>query len=145
MRYIRGHATRGKSVSPETREKLSQAMTGREHTWGDKISAAQRGALGPNWQGGVIQREGRTLRYVGREHPLADSYGYAYEHRLVAAEHMDRSLERADHVHHIDLDPQNNEPSNLAVLTRRDHRHLHNLVGRGVGPRVALWMVAECV
>jgi hypothetical protein len=36
-------------------------------------------------------------------------------------EHDTRSLE----IHHKDRNPQNNDPQNLRVLTRREHQELH--------------------
>lgn len=41
------------------------------------------------------------------------------EHRAIAA-HVD-----GIHVHHIDHDPGNNDPSNLVILTKSEHARLH--------------------
>jgi hypothetical protein len=40
-----------------------------------------------NWKGGkTVTSRGYVLVWVGKDHPLADVRGYAYEHRLVAAQ-----------------------------------------------------------
>lgn len=46
--------------------------------------------------------------------------GYAYEHRLVMAKQLGRSLEDYETVHHIDGNQQNNAPENLQL---RQGRH----------------------
>ena len=55
--------------------------------------------------------------------------GYTFEHRIVAAKSL-QIPELAAHleVHHIDGDKTNNDPDNLAVVTKRGHRHLHKLL-----------------
>lgn len=108
------------------------------------MSEAQIGTKGNNWRGGEIVREGRRLVYVGREHPMADSYGYVYEHRLIVAEYRGRILRPSEHVHHIDLDPMNNHPTNLVLLTQGQHRRLHNLISQqGMSPTDALGSVLD--
>lgn len=32
-------------------------------------------------------------------------------------------------IHHIDSNPSNNDPKNLKVLTREEHKKLHNRLG----------------
>ena len=144
MRFIFGHSSRGRQVSGETRAKISAFHKGRptsEETK-RKMSAAQLGPKGSKWRGGVIEREGRRLLYVGREHPMADTYGYVYEHRLVMAEVLGRMLEQDEHVHHIDVDPLNNTPGNLVVVTRSQHTTLHALIRSGIEtPKSALDLV----
>lgn len=71
-----------------------------------------------NWKGGkTVTSHGYVLVWVGKDHPLADVRGYAYEHRLVAAEKEGRDLDSKEHVHHKDEDTTNNDPSNLEVKT----------------------------
>lgn len=133
MRFIRGHAMKGKNLSPESREAISKAHKGKNTSDATKakMRQAQLGPKGHNWRGGKTMREGRQLVYVGRDHPLADVYGYAYEHRLKASEREGRMLGPTEHVHHRDLNPLNNEIDNLLVLTRGQHRRLHNLLKKG--------------
>jgi hypothetical protein len=65
---------------------------------------------------------GKTYKkYLGR-----------HEHRVVAEEMLGRSLRPDEVVHHIDGDKTNNSPSNLAVMTRKEHAALHaKLAGFG--------------
>lgn len=140
MRFIRGHAMRGRTLTEEQRYASGSSRRGKamsaEHR--RKISEAQAGERGNNWQGGRVVREGRVLVCVGRGHPLADVYGYAYEHRVVASEMLGRPLREDEHVHHIDLDPMNNAIENLAVMSNSQHRRLHNRIRAGIAPRDAL-------
>lgn len=126
---------RGKTASPETRRKIGEKSRAAVRTpeWRARISESQRGEKGNNWRGGRIVREGRVLIYVGRDHPMADQYGYVYEHRLVAAQKLGRALTRRDAVHHIDLDPANNHPDNIVVLTPNEHITLHSRFIRSAG------------
>jgi YHS domain-containing protein len=47
-----------------------------------------------------------------------------HEHVVVAEEILGRKLRADEVVHHIDENIRNNEPSNLAVMTRSDHSRL---------------------
>lgn len=140
MRFVRGHAMRGRTLTDEQRYASGSSRRGKtmspEHR--RKIGEAQTGERGNNWRGGRIVRDGRVLVYVGREHSLADVYGYAYEHRVVASETLGRPLRDDEHVHHIDLDPMNNAAENLAVMSNSQHRRLHNRIRAGIAPRDAL-------
>lgn len=51
--------------------------------------------------------------------------GYVGEHRLVMEKHLDRFLEKNEVVHHIDRNKQNNNISNLQVMTNSEHLKLH--------------------
>lgn len=69
-----------------------------------------------NWRGGrSIASNGYMLVRVGVGHPMADVRGYAYAHRIVAAEKIGRMLATVEHVHHVDGDKLNNDPANLEV------------------------------
>lgn len=53
------------------------------------------------------------------EHRSPETYlkdGRVHAHRVVAAAVLGRSLEPGEIVHHVDLNKQNNHPSNLAVF-----------------------------
>jgi hypothetical protein len=133
VRFIRGHAMKGRKLSPEQAQRAGAARRGQRNTpeHNRKISEAQLGEKSSNWRGGRIIREGRVLIYVGREHPLADIYGYAYEHRLVMAAELDKRKGRRMFVHHRDLNPRNNDTANLLLLTNSQHTSLHNLLRKG--------------
>ena len=91
----------------------------------------QAGARNPNWKGGrVIEPRGYVLIRVGVGHPLADVRGYAYEHRLVAAERA--KLLPGLVVHHENERTGDNDPSNLEPLTRAEHGRRHRKYERGL-------------
>ena len=84
-----------------------------------------------NWKGGrVVASNGYMLVHVGKDHPLADVRGYAYEHRLVAEAALGRPLAPGEVVHHRDHDKQNNHPDNLEVVNRAEHGVAHRTVGK---------------
>jgi hypothetical protein len=49
-----------------------------------------------------------------------------YEHREIAERSLGRKLNEGEVVHHIDHVRDNNKPSNLCVMSDKDHRHYHN-------------------
>lgn len=71
---------------------------------------------------------GYILVFVGKEHHLADVRGYAYEHRVVMESKIGRKLLSSELVHHIDENPENNDPTNLELTTRAEHVRHHNPV-----------------
>lgn len=58
------------------------------------------------------------------DHPRAQ-HGYVWEHVLVVEKELGRYLEPDEVVHHIDRRKDNNDPSNLLVLTKKQHCALH--------------------
>ena len=57
-----------------------------------------------------------------------DTYKKLYgrhEHRVIAEKILGRKLRSDEHVHHIDMNKHNNDPSNLAVMDGEDHLKLH--------------------
>jgi len=46
-------------------------------------------------------------------------------HRVVAEQSLGRPLHADEVVHHVDGQPLNNDPDNLAVVTRREHFFIH--------------------
>lgn len=70
------------------------------------------------------------------DHPLADSHGFVFQHRLVAEQHLltsensfeingRRYLKKEYHVHHKNFDRMDNRPENLVVMTAAEHRSMH--------------------
>lgn len=52
--------------------------------------------------------------------------GLDYIYRIIAGEKLNRTLKRSEVVHHLDLDSENNDPSNLIVFhSQSEHRRFH--------------------
>ncbi|MEN6325822.1 MAG: HNH endonuclease [Syntrophomonas sp.] len=69
----------------------------------------------PNWKGGrTIASNGYVLVKMPG-HPMADSRGYVYEHRLVAERKLGRPLLPGEIVHHKDGYKQNDSDENIEV------------------------------
>lgn len=75
------------------------------------------------------------------DHPYANEYGRVKKHRLIVEQHHDmfddkffeivngkKYLKKCFFVHHIDGNHGNNNVNNLAVLSRAEHRRVHNLM-----------------
>ena len=62
-------------------------------------------------------------------HPYADSMGRIALHRYVMEQKIGRYLLPTEHVHHIDKNVNNNDPSNLEILTNSQHVILHHSTG----------------
>lgn len=73
----------------------------------------------PNWTGGRQIQNGYVFLNVGGGRRVQ-------EHRIIAEQKIGRKLLPSEVVHHIDGDKTNNDPSNLVVLTRAEHRALHD-------------------
>lgn len=78
----------------------------------------------------TIQRNGYEMRFVrgrlkagGGTSPGGGRYVYA--HRLVMEEALGRELRSEEIVHHLDGDPLNNAPENLALTDRSEHAREH--------------------
>lgn len=71
----------------------------------------------------VFTDHGYVLVYVGKDHHLAFSNGYAYEHRVVMERKLGRRLQQGEVVHHIDHDGRNNDERNLELMSSRWHHN----------------------
>jgi hypothetical protein len=66
----------------------------------------------------TVTGQGYVLVKVGRLHPAANVRGWAYEHRLVAAERLGRPLADGETVVHRNGVQDDNRPENLDVVAR---------------------------
>lgn len=69
-------------------------------------------------------RNAMIKRTIASPNTYKKLYGQ-HEHRAVAENILGRKILNTEHVHHIDFDKHNNDPSNLAVMSRQDHLKLH--------------------
>ena len=77
------------------------------------------------WKGGRrINSSGYILIY-SRGHPKADANHYVREHILVMEKMIGRHLDKNECVHHKDENRQNNDISNLQLMTRAEHMKYH--------------------
>ena len=71
-----------------------------------------------NWKGGHIDQAGyiKIKQIDGR---------YLFQHRIVMEKYLGRPLTDDEKVHHIDGNKQNNDTSNLIVVTQSEHMAIH--------------------
>jgi len=68
------------------------------------------------------------LVYLPKHH-RAVHLGYVFEHIIVAEKKLGRKLRVGEVVHHLDHNGQNNNPNNLKVMTRSEHKKEHAEIG----------------
>ena len=79
-----------------------------------------------NWKGGrKISPKGYIL-ILKKGHPLADSRGYIFEHRLVMCEYLEKIIDPKLIVHHINGIKTDNQIENLKLMTNAEHTILHH-------------------
>lgn len=97
----------------------------------------KKGDRHPAWRGGtVIDRDG-YIRTYDPAHPWPRRPGYVLEHVRVMELQIGRRLTTEEIIHHKDHDRQNNDLSNLELLTRSAHSRYHNAAGSAVRKRNA--------
>ena len=89
------------------------------------------GRNNPNYSGGRINTVGGYIKVRDPLNVMADNRGYVWEHRLVMAQHLGRSLDRSEVVHHIDDNKSNNDLSNLMLFkTQSEHIAHHRRINK---------------
>ena len=100
-----------------------------------KHSGHKRGKDHYRWnEGRMVASSGYVKLRVGRDHPLADSNGYAYEHLVVWVSAGRPRPPRGWLLHHQDEDRTHNEIGNLELKRRPLHtaEHIAKKFGRPV-------------
>lgn len=87
------------------------------------------GAGHTNWRGGR-KFDGKYWHVWDPGHPNSTKSGYVAEHRKVMSAKIGRALTKNEVVHHIDGNPQNNDPSNLMIFQTNAAHLKHELTGR---------------
>ena len=77
----------------------------------------------PNWAGGKYHQDGYIFVHL-------DDGSVMAEHRYVMEKALGRKLLPSEIVHHIDLNKQNNDASNLIVLSRAEHAKIHKTLSK---------------
>lgn len=99
-----------------------RASASRQHRWNE---------------GKMVATSGHVKVRVGKEHPLADPNGYAYEHLLVWVSAGRPRPPRGWLLHHKNEVKSDNRLDNLELITRAEHNRLHNAQrGRGADGRL---------
>jgi hypothetical protein len=122
----------------------SRACRNRAHPPQNHNLKPMYGEDNPAWKGGVtyFRKHGnyKPIKYVRCPVEcleMARKDGYVMEHRLLMARMAGYPLTRTEVVHHIDHDPQNNDPTNLEVWPdNRSHKLAeHGRLADGAGCR----------
>jgi len=94
------------------------------------------------WNNGkMLDDQGYVKVRVGKDHPLADSNGYAYEHLVVWVSAGNPLPGPNELLHHKDESRQNNRIGNLELKTKTAHNS-HHVAKRQRDPRGRLLPVA---
>lgn len=91
-------------------------------SWGNSATGSKHHRWTP---GGSVASNGYVKIRVGKEHPLADPNGYAYEHQVVWASAGLPSPEAGEVIHHKNEDKTDNRIGNLELRNRCDHSVSH--------------------
>lgn len=114
---------------------------------GNNPASHAKRAKGPEhyrWSDGrMLSSQGYVKVRVGRDHPLADANGYAYEHLLVWVSAGNPRPPQGWLLHHANEIKSDNRLKNLELITKAEHNRLHNAQrardsrGRLVGKKAA--------
>jgi len=85
----------------------------------------RKGKCAPRWSGGRPRTVQGYVMVHAPSHPMASKAGYVLEHRLVASEHLGRTLGRKEEVHHLNGIKDDNRWENLVVVQSGKHQKLH--------------------
>jgi hypothetical protein len=126
----KSHVSRRKTCSMECNRihKSNYSKGSGNHQYGLK------GNLNSSYKGRITSRNGYRFIYIP-DHPYADVNGRIRLHRYIVEKYKDIPDECKDdqgyllptiEIHHIDGDKYNDTPDNLQIVTKGEHRSIHN-------------------
>lgn len=118
---------KGRTVTKETREKISKANKGR--VYGEQaLKNIREGSKKNRLKGAghkIKKQDGYILVYYPT-HPKSNNIGYVREHILVVEESIGKPLKDNEVVHHINGIKDDNRIENLQVMTKSEHMSYHS-------------------
>lgn len=76
----------------------------------------QKGKNHWHWMGGKQKTGNGYIQIYDPSHPMSDSRGRVYEHRVVMEKKIGRYLKEGEVVHHINKNRRDNRPDNLELF-----------------------------
>lgn len=89
-------------------------------------SLCKKGEKASNWKGGKRKTRKGYVEVLKPDHPRADSCGYVMEHIYVFEQATGIKVPKNCVIHHLDGNKQNNDISNLCMMTFGGHSTFHN-------------------
>lgn len=89
-------------------------------------SECRKREKGANWKGGRRLTSKGYVQILKPEHPRADSRGYVMEHIYIFEKETGIEVPKNCSIHHLDGNKQNNDISNLCLMSFKGHTAYHN-------------------
>lgn len=132
-RFVKGHSLigdgfkyknpmKGRKHTKETIKKMRDAKKGKISLLKGRERKNFRGEKNPNWKGGRGKDKNGYIVIRNSNHPNADKRRRILEHRLVMANHLGRTLERWEHIHHKNGVKSDNRIENLGIVLVKNHK-----------------------
>ena len=113
----------------QERQRQKRVLAGLPADGRGKHGNQVKGSEHSRWNEAIISSHGYVKVRVGRQHPLADPNGYAYEHLLIWCAAGNLKPKEGEVIHHLNGDKHDNRIENLKLLTAVEHSTLHNRAG----------------
>ena len=109
---------------PATLERIRKSSTGRQlpESGKEKLRLII-GSKNANWRSGITISAGGYLQFTNSK--ANGEHAGKMIHTVIAEWKYKRKLDRGEHVHHIDRNKLNNDPSNIVVLSASEHSKTH--------------------